>query len=99
VGVFEASSSPLKERYARTDTNVFQLYQPRTFAHLRTEALRNGARTLLARAVKAEVTALSRNASKQKERPLRYHKRPSLGRKRPRRAAIAGWVGVATAYP
>jgi hypothetical protein len=35
---------------------------PRTFAHPLTEALRNGVRALLAQAVKAEVTALSRNA-------------------------------------
>jgi len=41
-----------------TDTNVFQLTQPGTFADPLTEVLRNGARTLLAQAVEAEVTAL-----------------------------------------
>jgi hypothetical protein len=34
-----------------TDTNVFQLSQPGTFADPLTEVLRNGARTLLAQAV------------------------------------------------
>jgi putative transposase len=41
-----------------TDTNVFQLTQPGTFADPLTEVLRNGARALLALAVEAEVTAL-----------------------------------------
>jgi putative transposase len=41
-----------------TDTNVFQLSQPGTFADPLTEVLRNGARALLAHAVEAEVTAL-----------------------------------------
>jgi transposase-like protein len=41
-----------------TDTNVFQLTQPGTFADPLTEVLRNGARALLAQAVEAEVTAL-----------------------------------------
>ena len=41
-----------------TDTNVFQLTQPGTFADPLTEVLRSGARTLLAQAVEAEVTAL-----------------------------------------
>jgi putative transposase len=41
-----------------TDTNVFQLSQPGTFADPLTEVLRNGARTLLAQAVEAEVAAL-----------------------------------------
>jgi hypothetical protein len=40
-----------------TDTNVFQLSQPGTFSDLLTEVLRNGARTLLAQAVEAEVAA------------------------------------------
>jgi hypothetical protein len=56
VGVFEASTSP------QTDTNVFQLSQPRTFADPLPAALRHGARALLAQVVKAEVTALSRHA-------------------------------------
>jgi hypothetical protein len=48
VGVFEASTSPLKECYAQTDTNVFQLSQPETFCGpADTEVLRNGARALL----------------------------------------------------
>jgi putative transposase len=38
-----------------TDTNVFQLSQPGTFADPLTEVLRNGARALLAQAVEAEV--------------------------------------------
>ena len=41
-----------------TDTNVFQLSQPGTFADPLTEVLRNGARVLLAHAVEAEVAAL-----------------------------------------
>jgi putative transposase len=48
-----------------TDTNVFQLSQPGTFADPLTEVLRNGARALLAQAVEAEVAALlSVNADK-----------------------------------
>ena len=38
-----------------TDTKVFQFCQPGAFADLLTEVLRNGARTLLAHAVEAEV--------------------------------------------
>jgi putative transposase len=46
-----------------TDTNVFQLSQPGTFADPLTEILRDGARALLAQAVEAEVGALlSRHA-------------------------------------
>jgi putative transposase len=41
-----------------TETNVFQLTQPEAFADPLTEVLRNGARTLLAQAVEAEVAAL-----------------------------------------
>ena len=41
-----------------TDTNVFQISQPGTFADPLTEVLRNGARALLAQAVEAEVAAL-----------------------------------------
>jgi len=48
-----------------TDTNVFQLSQPGTFADPLTEVLRNGARALLAQAVGAEVAAfLSCHADK-----------------------------------
>jgi transposase-like protein len=41
-----------------TDTNVFQLSQPGTFADPLTEVLRNGARALLAQAVEAELASL-----------------------------------------
>jgi len=41
-----------------TDTNVFELSQPGSFADPLTEVLRNGARALLAQAVEAEVAAL-----------------------------------------
>ena len=41
-----------------TDTNVFPLSQPGTFADPLTEVLRNGARALLAQTVEAEVAAL-----------------------------------------
>ena len=41
-----------------TDTNVFRLSQPGTFADPLTEVLHNGARALLAQAVEAEVAAL-----------------------------------------
>jgi transposase-like protein len=41
-----------------TETNVFQLSQPGTFADPLTEVLRNGARALLAQAVETEVASL-----------------------------------------
>ena len=41
-----------------TDTNVFELPQPGSFADPLTEVLRNGARALLTQAVEAEVAAL-----------------------------------------
>jgi transposase-like protein len=41
-----------------TETNVFQLCQPGTFADPLTDVLRNGARALLTQAVEAEVAAL-----------------------------------------
>jgi hypothetical protein len=41
-----------------TETNVFQLSQPGSFADPLTEVLRDGARALLAQAVEAEVAAL-----------------------------------------
>jgi putative transposase len=48
-----------------TDTNVFQLSQPGTFADPLTEVLRNGARALLTHAVEAELaTLLSGHADK-----------------------------------
>ena len=48
-----------------TETNVFQLSQPGTFADPLTDVLRNGARALLAHAVQAEAAAwLSAHADK-----------------------------------
>ena len=55
MGMIRASTSPPKERYAVTDTNVSKLVRPGTFTDPLTEILRNGARTLLAQAVEAEV--------------------------------------------
>jgi hypothetical protein len=40
-----------------TETNVFQLSQPGSFADPLTEVLRNGAQALLAQAVEAEIAA------------------------------------------
>jgi transposase-like protein len=57
VGVFDASTSPPKERYAVTDDTVIKLMQPGSFEDPLTEVLRNGARALLAQAVEAEVAA------------------------------------------
>ncbi|KAB2839298.1 MAG: IS256 family transposase [Burkholderiales bacterium] len=51
-----------------TETNVFQLAQPGAFADPLTEVIRNGARTLLAHAVEAEVAELLRqHADKETE--------------------------------
>ena len=60
-----------------TETNVFQLSQPGTFSDPLTDILRDGARTLLAQAVEAEVAALlSRHAeqltSDGRQRLVRY---------------------------
>jgi putative transposase len=55
VGVFDASTSPSKERYAVPNDTVIQLIQPGTFNDQLTDVLRNGARALLAQAVEAEV--------------------------------------------
>ena len=49
-----------------TETNVFQLSQPGTFADPLTEVLRNCARALLTQAVEAEVAAL---LSEQADKP------------------------------
>ena len=49
-----------------TETNVFQLSQPGTFADPLTEVLRNGARALLAQAIDAEVAALLASHSDQR---------------------------------
>jgi len=62
VGVFEASTSPAKERYAVSNDTVIKLVQPGSFEDPLTEVLRSGARALLAQAVEAEVAAfLSRH--------------------------------------
>jgi transposase-like protein len=55
VGVFDASTSPPKERYAVPNDTVVKLIQPGTFSDQLTDVLRNGARALLAQAVEAEV--------------------------------------------
>jgi hypothetical protein len=62
VGVFDASTSPPKERYAVSNDNVFKLIQPGAFDDQLTEILRQGARTLLAQAVEAEVWGTERAA-------------------------------------
>jgi hypothetical protein len=54
-GVLDASTSPLKERYAVCNDNVVKLIQPGAFDDQLTEILRRGARALLAQAVEAEV--------------------------------------------
>jgi transposase-like protein len=56
VGVFDASTSPPKERYAVPNDTVIKLIQPGTFNDQLTDVLRNGARALLAQAVEAEVS-------------------------------------------
>jgi putative transposase len=53
--VLEASTSPPKERYAVSNDNVVKLIQPGCYDDQLTEILRQGARTLLAQAVEAEV--------------------------------------------
>jgi transposase-like protein len=55
VGVFDASTSPPKERYAVPNDTVIKLIQPGTLNDHLTDVLRNGARALLAQAVEAEV--------------------------------------------
>ena len=51
MGVFDASTSPPKERYAVPNYTVIKLIQPGTFNDQLTDVLRNGARALLAQAV------------------------------------------------
>ena len=46
MGVFDASTSPLKERYALPNDTVIKLIQPGTFDDQLTDVLRNGARTI-----------------------------------------------------
>jgi putative transposase len=55
VGVFDASTSPAKERYAVTNDTVVKLIQPGSFDDPLTEVLRKGARALLTQAIEAEV--------------------------------------------
>jgi putative transposase len=55
VGVFDAPTSPPKERYAVPNDTVIKLIQPGTFKDQLTDVLRNGARALLAQAVEVEV--------------------------------------------
>jgi putative transposase len=53
--LLDDSTSPPKERYAVSNDNVFKLIQPGALDDQLTEILRQGARTLLAQAVEAEV--------------------------------------------
>ena len=55
MGVLEATTSPLKERYAVSNDSVTELIQPGTFDDQLTDVLRNGAHALLAQAIEAEV--------------------------------------------
>src|SRR5215813_3806901 len=55
VVVLDASTSPMKEGYAVSDSNVIKLAQPGVFTDCLTEVLRSGARALLTQAVEAEV--------------------------------------------
>jgi hypothetical protein len=55
VVVFNASTSPMKEGYAVSDSNIIKLAQPGAFTDSLTEVLRSGARALLTQAVEAEV--------------------------------------------
>jgi len=55
VGVLDAATSPPKERYAVSKDNINKLIQPGNVEDQLTEILRNGARSLLAQAVEAEV--------------------------------------------
>jgi transposase-like protein len=53
--LFDDLTSPPKERYAVPNDNVTKLVHPGAFDDPLTEVLRNGARTLLAQAIEAEV--------------------------------------------
>jgi putative transposase len=55
VVVFNASTSPMKERYAVSDSNVIMLARAAAFTDSLTEILRSGARALLTQAIEAEV--------------------------------------------
>ncbi|MCP4381488.1 MAG: IS256 family transposase, partial [Hyphomicrobiales bacterium] len=61
-------TSPPKERYAVSQNNVTKLVQPGIISDPLTDILRDGARTLLAQAVEAEVAAfMSKHADLQTE--------------------------------
>ena len=64
MGVLDASTSPPKERYAVSNDNVTKLIQLGAFDDQLTEILRQGARTLLAQAVEAEVADFLARAPK-----------------------------------
>jgi transposase-like protein len=57
VAVIQASHFSTEGGYAMSDDNVVQLIQPGSFSDPLTEVLRNGARSLLAKAVEAEVAS------------------------------------------
>jgi putative transposase len=57
VAVIQASHFSTEGGYAMSDDNVVPLIQPGSFSDPLTEVLRNGARSLLAKAVEAEVAA------------------------------------------
>jgi transposase-like protein len=80
-----------------TDTNVFQLVQPGTFADSLTEVLRNGARALLARAVEAEVAGfLAEHADKHTDEGRRRLVRHGH---LPERSVMTGIGTVAVSVP
>jgi hypothetical protein len=63
VAVIQASHFSTEGGYAMSDDNVVQLIQPGSFSDSLTEVLRNGARSMLAKAVEAEVASfLARRA-------------------------------------
>src|SRR6516162_2081272 len=57
VAVIQASHFSTEGGYAMSDDNIVQLIQPGSFSDSLTEVLRNGARSLLAKAVEAEVAS------------------------------------------
>ena len=61
MGVFDASTSPPKERYAVSNHNVHKLIQSGAFDDQLTAILRRGARSLLPQAVEAEVAEFVAN--------------------------------------
>src|SRR6202023_1405738 len=96
-GVFNPSTSPPKERYAVTETNVFELTQPGTFSDPLTEVLRNGARTLLGQGRRSRGCGLAQHP---------YDKLTDDGRRRlvrhghlPEREIMTGIGAVAVRCP